>query len=64
MICSACGGQNEPGRKFCGECGTRLAAGCPTCGAQNAAGTKFCGECGTSLAGVASASRAARKRRF
>ena len=26
MICSGCGGQNEPGRKFCGECGTRLAA--------------------------------------
>ena len=53
MICSACGGRNEPGRKFCGECGTRLAAGCSTCGAQNAAGAKFCGECGTSLAGTA-----------
>ena len=58
MICSACGGQNEPGRKFCGECGTRLAAGCPSCGAQNAAGTKFCGECGTSLAGAAPAGTA------
>ncbi len=51
MICSACGGQNEPGRKFCGECGMRLAGDCPSCGAQNAAGTKFCGECGASLAG-------------
>jgi len=51
VICSACGGQNEPGRKFCGECGLRLAAGCPSCGAQNAAGAKFCGECGTPLAG-------------
>ena len=52
MICSACGGSNEAGRKFCGECGARLAAGCPSCGAQNAPGAKFCGECGTALAGT------------
>ncbi len=58
MICSACGGQNEPGRKFCGECGMRLATGCPACGAQNAAGAKFCGECGTPLAGAAVAGAA------
>jgi class 3 adenylate cyclase/tetratricopeptide (TPR) repeat protein len=47
--CSACGTANEAGRKFCRECGTRLAAGCPSCGAQNAADAKFCGECGTPL---------------
>ena len=50
MICATCGTQNEVGRKFCGECGQRLSAGCPSCGASNAPGTKFCGECGTALA--------------
>jgi class 3 adenylate cyclase/tetratricopeptide (TPR) repeat protein len=49
LICAACGTENEVGRKFCGECGQRLAAGCPSCGAPNAPGTKFCGECGTPL---------------
>ena len=49
MICSQCGTQNEAGRKFCMECGTRLASGCPSCGAQNPDAAKFCGECGTPL---------------
>ena len=49
MICASCGTANEIGRKFCGECGQRLTAGCPSCGAPNAPGTKFCGECGTAL---------------
>jgi class 3 adenylate cyclase len=47
--CPACGTANEPGRKFCGECGTRLSAPCPACGTPNLPGTKFCGECGTAL---------------
>ena len=47
--CSNCGTENEPGRKFCRECGTRLAAGCPNCGTPNAADAKFCGECGIAL---------------
>jgi class 3 adenylate cyclase/tetratricopeptide (TPR) repeat protein len=47
--CSNCGTDNEPGRKFCRECGTRLAAGCPNCGTPNAPDAKFCGECGTAL---------------
>ena len=55
MICSNCGTANEPGRKFCKECGTPLAVACPNCGASNAPDAKFCGECGTSLAGSASA---------
>ena len=55
MICSSCGSANEAGRKFCGECGTRLVPGCPSCGAQNAPGTKFCGECGAPLAGAVAA---------
>jgi class 3 adenylate cyclase/tetratricopeptide (TPR) repeat protein len=39
------------GTKFCAECGTQLAAGCPSCGTQNAPGAKFCVECGTNLLG-------------
>jgi class 3 adenylate cyclase/tetratricopeptide (TPR) repeat protein len=53
--CPTCGTANEPGRKFCGECGTRLAANCPNCGTANAPGTRFCGECGTALANGAAA---------
>ena len=49
MICSNCGTENEAGRKFCGECATRLAAVCPSCGAANASTSKFCGECATPL---------------
>ncbi|MFL5644291.1 MAG: adenylate/guanylate cyclase domain-containing protein [Chloroflexota bacterium] len=52
MDCPVCGTKNEPGRKFCGECGTQLAAVCPTCGTSNAPGVKFCGECGTDLRGA------------
>jgi class 3 adenylate cyclase/tetratricopeptide (TPR) repeat protein len=60
MICSNCGTPNEAGRKFCGECGTRLAAVCPSCGTANSPGTRFCGECGTVLAaGTAPAAAAA-----
>jgi len=50
VICPSCGTPNEAGRKFCGECGTRLAATCPSCGTPNPPGTRFCGECGTALA--------------
>jgi len=52
--CANCGTSNEPGRKFCGECGTRLSAACPACGVANPPGTKFCGECGTVLAETSS----------
>ena len=56
MICSNCGTENEAGRKFCGECATRLAAVCPSCGAANSPTSKFCGECATPLvAGAAPA---------
>lgn len=52
-ICKNCGADNEPGTKFCGECGAKLgsheAARCSKCGAENAPGTKFCGECGNKL---------------
>jgi class 3 adenylate cyclase/tetratricopeptide (TPR) repeat protein len=50
VTCAGCGTENEPGRKFCRECGSRLSTGCPTCGTVNAPDAKFCGECGTALA--------------
>ena len=49
-VCAACGSANEPGRKFCGECGSPLSLACPNCGTANAAAVKFCGECGQRLA--------------
>ena len=55
MICPNCGTANEPGRKFCGECATRLAVTCPNCGSPNTPGVKFCGECGTTLAAATAA---------
>jgi class 3 adenylate cyclase/tetratricopeptide (TPR) repeat protein len=54
-VCSNCGAENPVGQKFCGECGTALAAVCPSCGAPNPAAQKFCGECGTALAELAAA---------
>ncbi|MFI5199196.1 MAG: adenylate/guanylate cyclase domain-containing protein, partial [Candidatus Limnocylindrales bacterium] len=50
MICPSCGTENEPGRKFCGECATRLVSLCPACGTANAPTARFCGECGTPMA--------------
>ena len=49
VICSKCGTQNIAGAKFCMECATPLAAGCPNCGFVNLAGAKFCSECATPL---------------
>ncbi len=49
MICSSCTTDDEADRKFCKECGKRMATGCPACGAPNAADAKFCGECGGTL---------------
>jgi hypothetical protein len=49
VICSSCNTVNEAGRKFCGNCGARLALTCPSCGSANSPGTRFCGECGTLL---------------
>jgi Double zinc ribbon len=47
------GHPNEPGMKFCGECGTALRVpvkrACPD-GHEVAAGMRFCGECGQSVA--------------
>jgi class 3 adenylate cyclase/predicted ATPase len=53
--CPNCGAANEPGRKFCGECGQPLARACPSCGTPNPPTVKFCGECGTRLDETAAA---------
>jgi class 3 adenylate cyclase/tetratricopeptide (TPR) repeat protein len=55
MLCPACGTENEPGRKFCGECGSALALACASCGSPNSPGVKFCGECGAALGAVVGA---------
>jgi class 3 adenylate cyclase/tetratricopeptide (TPR) repeat protein len=52
VTCATCGTQNDPGRKFCGNCGSRLAVACPACGAPNPSTVRFCGECGTGLPGT------------
>ena len=54
IVCTACGTANNPGTKFCCNCGNKLEIPappapktCPSCGATIAEGMKFCGECGT-----------------
>jgi class 3 adenylate cyclase/tetratricopeptide (TPR) repeat protein len=49
LICASCGGENEPGRRFCGDCGSPLAIACPACGAANSTRARFCGDCGAPL---------------
>jgi class 3 adenylate cyclase/tetratricopeptide (TPR) repeat protein len=51
-LCPQCSAQNPDGIKFCGECGSSLAASCAACGTPNEAGRKFCGECGAPLVAV------------
>jgi membrane protease subunit (stomatin/prohibitin family) len=50
VACPSCGNQNNPGAKFCTECGTKVgAATCPNCKADVPANAKFCNECGTKI---------------
>jgi class 3 adenylate cyclase/predicted ATPase len=53
IVCAACGYPASADQKFCGNCGSALASGCPKCGATNPPGQRFCGTCGTNLAGGA-----------
>ena len=54
MTCPGCGFENPASMKFCGGCGTALAAACASCGFENPAGFRFCGECGAELRGSGS----------
>jgi class 3 adenylate cyclase len=49
MKCSRCQAENEPGSRFCEDCGVRLEVACPTCGTPVLQGKKFCRSCGTAL---------------
>jgi membrane protease subunit (stomatin/prohibitin family) len=50
IACPSCGHKNNPGAKFCTECGTKLgAATCPNCKAEVPPSAKFCNECGTKI---------------
>jgi len=53
-VCPDCGTANEPGTRFCCNCGTKIEPPavpmpkfCVNCGAEIAAGMRFCGGCGT-----------------
>ena len=60
MTCTSCGTQNDPGRKFCLECGAPLAAICGACGATNPPVARFCGECGGRLGAAPAGASAGR----
>jgi hypothetical protein len=56
IVCPACGKQNNPGTKFCCECGGKLEVQtqqkpkfCTSCGAVVGEGIKFCNECGAKI---------------
>jgi class 3 adenylate cyclase/tetratricopeptide (TPR) repeat protein len=49
MKCNSCHTENPETRKFCRECGAKLALVCPECGAENFPDDKYCGECGHDL---------------
>ncbi|MBQ3011171.1 MAG: zinc ribbon domain-containing protein, partial [Oscillospiraceae bacterium] len=56
-VCPTCGAVIAEGKKFCGECGTKIEipaapAGpkhCSGCGAEIPEGRKFCSECGAKV---------------
>jgi class 3 adenylate cyclase/tetratricopeptide (TPR) repeat protein len=48
-ICSNCGTDNKPERKFCVNCATVLAVACPNCGGPTDVGDRFCGTCAAPL---------------
>src|SRR5262249_3585639 len=48
MQCPRCQHEN-PGGKFCSECGARLELRCAACGEPKPPGNKFCSECGERL---------------
>jgi class 3 adenylate cyclase/tetratricopeptide (TPR) repeat protein len=50
MKCLKCQIENPEAKKFCRECGAKLAVACPQCSAEIFPGDKFCGECGHNLA--------------
>jgi hypothetical protein len=54
LTCPDCGAPNEPGSKFCDQCGKPLPrdAVCPGCGEANDPDARFCDRCGRAISGV------------
>src|SRR5262249_16773762 len=49
MRCPSCHHDNRSDRRFCTQCGTNLAVGCPSCGAPIEVAEKFWGGCGAEI---------------
>jgi class 3 adenylate cyclase len=49
MTCPRCQAENDPGARFCEDCGARLEVTCPSCGTSVTPGKKFCRSCGAAL---------------
>ena len=49
ITCRECGHSNNPGARFCNNCGRRIDGVCPSCGHENEPGARFCNSCGQSL---------------
>ena len=52
VVCTTCGASWGTADRFCGDCGTPLAA-CPGCGAAVVPGRRFCSGCGYRLSDTA-----------
>jgi class 3 adenylate cyclase len=52
MQCLRCQHENPPGAKFCVECASPVARGCPACGTEAPPTAKFCPECGAEIKGL------------
>lgn len=52
LACPGCGAMNEPGSKFCDQCGESLPSevACPDCGEANDPDARFCDNCGKPIA--------------
>ena len=50
MLCAGCRADNPPRAKFCVECASPLAPGCPECGAPLPDSARFCPGCARPLA--------------
>ena len=54
MLCSNCGADNPETARFCIECASPFARGCPSYGTENPPHAKFCAQCATHLSGRSS----------
>ena len=47
VVCQGCRSVNQPGARFCHQCGKNMAStSCAQCAAILPTGAKFCGQCG------------------